>query len=150
MKKQFPTDVKNFLSRKLPWYCNPCSLWSHMTNYPPQACLRSPVSDHVTFAPCVASTPWFDAYKDTYLDFLKQSDHETIKHYVSGMYIQGGGATRIPPPTASPMLYRGEGPPTLLPMCMGRGCLRHTQSCTYFKSSYTCIHMYTHMYLRSS
>ena len=32
-----------------------------------------------------ASTPWFDAYRDTYLDFLKQSDHETIRHYISGM-----------------------------------------------------------------
>ncbi len=31
-----------------------------------------------------ASTPWFEAYRNTYLDFLKQSDHEPIKHYVAG------------------------------------------------------------------
>ena len=32
-----------------------------------------------------ATTPWFDAYRDTYLEFPKQSEHETIKHYISGM-----------------------------------------------------------------
>jgi len=31
-----------------------------------------------------ASTAWFEAYRNTYLDFLKQSDHEPIKHYVAG------------------------------------------------------------------
>ena len=28
-------------------------------------------------------TPWYEVYRDTFLDHLKQSDHETIKHYVS-------------------------------------------------------------------
>ncbi len=33
-------------------------------------------------------TPWYDKYRDTVLDHLKQSDHECIKHYVCGECIK--------------------------------------------------------------
>ncbi len=29
-------------------------------------------------------TPWYDQYRDTLMDTLNQSDHECIRHYVSG------------------------------------------------------------------
>ena len=33
----------------------------------------------------LASTSWYDSYRNTYLERMKQGDHEPIRHYVSGM-----------------------------------------------------------------
>ena len=41
-----------------------------------------------------SATPWFEAYKHTFLEQLKQSDHECIRSYVSGEFVWGvGGRT---------------------------------------------------------
>lgn len=32
-----------------------------------------------------ACTPWYDGYRNTFLEKLRQEDHEPIHHYVSGM-----------------------------------------------------------------
>lgn len=60
----------------------------------PESKLRMDLGNRVRNTPAngregsgnTSTTPWYEAYRDTFLDHLKQSDHETIKHYVSGEF----------------------------------------------------------------
>ena len=36
----------------------------------------------ITGVSCVGPTPWYDNYRDDFIQLIKQSDHEYIRHYM--------------------------------------------------------------------